>query len=40
MRTIAAAWGYIDTIDEAYDWNADAVCTQSQGLQGILTPWL
>lgn len=40
MRTIAAAWGYINTIDEAYDWNADAVCMQSQGLHGTLTPWL
>lgn len=40
MRTIAAAWGYIDTIDEAYDWNADAVCMQSQALHGTLTPWL
>ena len=40
MRTVAAAWGYIDTIEETQDWGATAICTQSEQLQSLLEDWI
>lgn len=40
MRTVAAAWGYIDTIEETQDWDATAICTQSEKLQNLLEDWI
>lgn len=39
MRTIAAAWGYIDTPAEAERWNADTVCYKSEDLHQVIKDW-
>ncbi len=36
MRTIAAAWGYIETGQNIHQWNADWVVEQSQQLHSLL----
>jgi phosphoglycolate phosphatase len=40
MRTVAAAWGYIDSIEETQEWGATAICTQSEKLQYLLEDWI
>lgn len=39
MRTIAAAWGYLDTPAEAESWQADAVCYRSEDLHHVIKDW-
>jgi phosphoglycolate phosphatase len=36
MRTIAAAWGYIEAGQNVHQWNADWVVEQSQQLHSLL----
>ena len=36
MRTIAAAWGYIEAGQDIHQWNADWVIEQSQQLHSLL----
>jgi len=39
MRTIAAAWGYINAPTDAEAWSADIVCYRSEDLHQVIKDW-